>query len=446
MKAKETSAGAKRRAAGSPARSRRKAIAKTKAIPGKGRSPSKLKAVAKTKRAAAKPKAVKRKVAPRKKALEIPPILLEGDRPAPPPMSGPGQKFALGPTPPALQLEPETAELPEAYGTKQLFLAARDPHWLYASWDLTRAQQLRYNAKSADGHLILRVYAGSVSGQPVSEIHVHPESRHWFAHVERAGTKYAAALGYYQAGRKWAGISTSGPTLTPPDTVSTDSSARFTTIPVELTFAKLVAMVKGALRESAPLAQALEELRQSGHPELPARAQLPAAAWTPAQERALAQVISMDLVQHVWMGSLEITELIRRRVELEISSLGVAQFGLPAAPAGAVSSISSPFGGAQRPKGFWFNINAELIIYGATEADATVTIGGRKIKLRPDGSFSCRFALPDGKYELPVVAISADQTDGRGAELKFSRKTDFRGDVGAQPQDPALKPPKPENL
>src|SRR5688500_20153543 len=34
---------------------------------------------------------------------------------------------------------------------------------------------------------------------------------------------------------------------------------------------------------------------------------------------------------------------------------------------------------------FWFKINAELIIYGATEPDAKVAIADRPIKLRPDG-------------------------------------------------------------
>jgi len=91
-------------------------------------------------------------------------------------------------------------------------------------------------------------------------------------------------------------------------------------------------------------------------------------------------------------------------------------------------------------------VNAELIVYGATEPDATVSIGGRKIKLRPDGSFSYRFALPDGNYEMPVVAISADETDGRAAELKFSRDTEYRGEVDAHPQDPSLKQLALENF
>src|ERR1039457_6918978 len=91
-------------------------------------------------------------------------------------------------------------------------------------------------------------------------------------------------------------------------------------------------------------------------------------------------------------------------------------------------------------------IRSELIIYGATEPNAKVTLGGHEIKLRSDGTFSFRFALPDGKYDLPAVAVSADGTDGRAAELKFSRTTEYLGDVGATPQDPALKPPLPDNL
>ncbi len=443
MKTKKTSSGAKTKTSAGPRPAARKLAAKPSSSPTR-RPAAGRKTAPKSKPAplkAAKAKAVRRQV-----PVDIPSILLESEPPVPS-VSGPGEKFALGPTPPMQHFESEATELPTAYGTGRLFLTARDPHWLYANWDLTREQQARYNALSADGHLLLRIYVGAVRGEPISEIHVHPESRHWFAHVERAETRYAAELGYYEAPRQWTTIATSGATLTPPDTISPDTTVSFATIPVEVSFARLVAIVQRAAYENMPLAQAVEELRKSGHPELPPVAATPVAEWTPAQERALAAVINVDHVRRVWIGSLEITELIRRQLESEISSIGVAQFGLPSSPGGAVTSISSPFGGEQaREKGFWFNVNAELIIYGATERDATVTIGGRKIKLRPDGSFSYRFALPDGRYDLPVVAVSADGTDGRAAELKFSRQTEIRGDVGAHPQDPRLKPPTPENV
>ena len=56
----------------------------------------------------------------RRKKIEVPSILLEGDQPMASPVSGPGQKYALGPTPLAQHFETAEAELPEAYGTRQL--------------------------------------------------------------------------------------------------------------------------------------------------------------------------------------------------------------------------------------------------------------------------------------------------------------------------------------
>ena len=403
---------------------------------------------------------VVRRTYPRKKKTEVPPILLEGDAPAAAAASGPGEKYSLGARPPTQSFS--GGELPEAYGTKKLFLTARDPHWLYAHWDLTREQQVELNAASTDGHLILRIFTGKIEGHPAYEIHVHPESRHWFAHVERASNSYAAELGYYSALGKWTRVAISSGTVTPPDAVSLDNDTEFATIPFEFPFAKLMQIIEDAVRDNLPLAQAIEELRRAGHPDLPrfnhpiaprsgAPVPAPARVWTPEQERALAKIISIDETRRVWMGSLEITELIRRPLAHDVTSpapvFGAPAFGISSP---GISSVTSPFGGggvgAAPVKGFWFNVNAELIIYGATEPGAKVTLGGHEIKLRTDGTFSFRFALPDGKYDLPAVAVSASGDDARAADLKFSRATDYLGDVGATPQDPALKPPLPDSL
>ena len=381
----------------------------------------------------------------------IPSILLEGDEPSVAKVSGPGERYALGgPPAPASAGGPEGSaemtELPEAYGTQRLLLTARDPHWVYAHWDLTREQLKRYNARSVDRHLVLRIYRDDVAGDPYREIHVHPESRNWFAHVGLGGAKFVGELGYYRPNEQWVRIATSGSTVTPPDTVSDDLSVWFETLPVELQFGDILRLVKAVVADNVPLMEALQQLRAGGFPGLPDARTTSARGWTAEQERALSQVVSMDSVRRVWMGSLEITELIRRQFLQELSSQAVAQLGESGSWSGAVSSFSSPYGGMERKKGFWFNVNAELIIYGATERDATVTIGGRTIKLRPDGSFSYRFALPDGRYELPAVATSADATDSRSAELSFSRATNYRGDVQQHPQDAALKPPRPEHV
>lgn len=367
-----------------------------------------------------------------------------------PQISGPGIKFALGPTAPANHFDNETAELPASYGTKRLFLTPRDPHWIHAHWDLTRTQQARFNKLSADRHMVLRIYADEPKGKPVSENHVHPESRHWFAHVERGGVKYVAELGYYQqrpGQSRWIHVATSTPASTPPEYASADTSYQQVTIPADIPLPKLVAVASIATgRRRLPLARALEFVRAGGRDQISAPTAGETSAWTPAQQVALAEILEHSSTTVSSASSGDIPELIRGHIQGAAAAIG----GVPASQDRGmtdVSSPSSPFGGMRAGgKGFWFNINAELILYGGTEPDAKVTIGGRPVKLRTDGTFSIHFALPDGQYDLPVVAVSGDDTDGRGAELKFTRSTDICGDVGVHPQDANLKPPFPENV
>jgi hypothetical protein len=152
----------------------------------------------------------------------------------------------------------------------------------------------------------------------------------------------------------------------------------------------------------------------------------------------LAEMIRVSSERREWISSAEIMELIRHEVEMP------PELGWPVLP-GALMNISSPAGGEEWVrKGFWFNVNAELIIYGATEPNAQVAIAGRPIQLRPDGTFSCQFALPDGEYELTATAVSPEN-EVRQATMEFSRHTNFSGEVGAHPQNPSLERlPQPE--
>ncbi|MDP2921715.1 MAG: DUF4912 domain-containing protein [Candidatus Omnitrophota bacterium] len=72
---------------------------------------------------------------------------------------------------------------------------------------------------------------------------------------------------------------------------------------------------------------------------------------------------------------------------------------------------------------FFFEIGAELIVYGRTESDAEVKLGDKKVDLRPDGTFSMRLALPDGKIPLPFTAMSKDKIETRKIETTVERKT-----------------------
>jgi hypothetical protein len=152
--------------------------------------------------------------------------------------------------------------------------------------------------------------------------------------------------------------------------------------------------------------------------------------WTAEQARALERILGGDIFRRIQMGSFEISEWLRRRLLEELSSGMFSAFS----PAGASWQ-------AQPPKGFWFAVNAELIIYGATEPNAKLTIDGKPVKLRSDGTFSFHYAFPDGQYKLPVVAMSAAGDDQRAVELAFERKSRTKGDVGKVKQPAHLKSP-----
>mgnify|MGYP000848391325 CR=1 FL=1 len=382
---------------------------------------------------------VARKTA-RKAEFTLPAFLLEGDEPSHP-LSGSGEKFALGPTPPLDHFDEAKAPLPDSYGTGRLFLTARDPHWLYAHWDFTMQEQFRHNARSMDRHMVLRLHDADQPGPHISEVHVHPESRHWFTHVDEAGKNYFTEIGYYQAGRKWKSLAVSAPQRTPPDNISADATIEFATIPLELPFETMLALLKETDDEAAasnvPLARNMDKIHARARGQFPKSES--ASDWTPGQAEALAEILA---AAHAGVARPSSEEFVAEQPWPEFA------FDFEsgeAAPLVSPSSYVSSFFGGEGQKDFWFNVNAELIVYGATEPNATVTFSGKKIPLHADGSFRFHFALPDGQYELPVTAVSADGTDGRAAELKFTRATEIRGHVGTQPQASELSPPPSES-
>ncbi|MDD5427679.1 MAG: DUF4912 domain-containing protein [Candidatus Omnitrophica bacterium] len=112
----------------------------------------------------------------------------------------------------------------------------------------------------------------------------------------------------------------------------------------------------------------------------------------------------------VGKGSLEVREMFKKRLEEQVTS-------------GGISSGASFYRKPSERK-FWLVVNCELIVYGATEPDAKLTVQGKNVKLREDGTFTLRFALPDGKQEIPVEAVSKDGIDLRRITPIVTRKTE----------------------
>ena len=115
----------------------------------------------------------------------------------------------------------------------------------------------------------------------------------------------------------------------------------------------------------------------------------------------------------VGLSSQEMRKLMQQRLEGAVTS---------GSGAGHLSSLSSP-SRAQKDRKFWFVLDCELIVYGATEPDATVTINGSPVQLRPDGTFTLRYALPDGRVRVDARAHSADGVEERVIIPDVERKT-----------------------
>ena len=72
-------------------------------------------------------------------------------------------------------------------------------------------------------------------------------------------------------------------------------------------------------------------------------------------------------------------------------------------------------------KKFHFDLDAELVVFGKTDPTATVTLQNEPVKLRPDGSFTMRFSLPDSRQIIPAVATSSDGLEEQTIVLAVER-------------------------
>lgn len=92
------------------------------------------------------------------------------------------------------------------------------------------------------------------------------------------------------------------------------------------------------------------------------------------------------------------------------------------------SAIGSRFGvGAERlvdrHSQFHFEVDAEMLVFGATKPDANVTLNNETLKIREDGSFTMRLKMPDKRQVIAVVAQSKDGLEQRTVVLAVERNT-----------------------
>ncbi len=75
------------------------------------------------------------------------------------------------------------------------------------------------------------------------------------------------------------------------------------------------------------------------------------------------------------------------------------------------------------PLGFQLEIDAEMIVYGATRADAYVTLHGEPVKVQADGTFRARVDMPNKRQVIPIVASVPDVPGRQTIVMAVERNT-----------------------
>lgn len=392
-------------------------------------------------------------VLPAEARLVLPPILFTGDGPEPVVTAS---KSAVGESAP---LPPPTSDVPT------LWLGAQDQHTVCAQWSVPTEPAAATDGPSPEGALHLRVIADTAAAPVVVEQVLPPDAHEVFVEVPAANVPYHAEIGVHTAGGGWQVLATSEPAATPPDAPKADTSyheavwrspwpAPSNPGPFGAVARQPIAIEPRSVvpAPSTGFTNAVPRSPEENAPSVATALRLAALSrvewWS---DELSGESWASDGLVRSRRGS-RTEEVLRvepgqpaaRDARSVPSSLGWVP--TPEAPQAAAplptSDVSAPTAPARQ---FWFKVNAEVVIYGSTERDARVTIGSVPVTLRPDGTFSFRFALPDGTFPLPVAAVSADGQDGRVATLTLGRTTQFEGVVGVHPQDSSLQPPLPEN-
>jgi len=72
---------------------------------------------------------------------------------------------------------------------------------------------------------------------------------------------------------------------------------------------------------------------------------------------------------------------------------------------------------------FQLEVDAEMIVYGATEPGCYVTLQGEPVKVHPDGTFRVRVDLPNRRQVLPIIASTANGLERQTVVIAVERNT-----------------------
>ncbi len=336
----------------------------------------------------------------------------------------------------------DLGDLPSGYGSSRIMLLPRDPQWAYAYWDVPNEHKEQLRA-SGGQQLLLRlcdvtaiVFDGS-NAHTMIEFPCDEMAREWYVPIPVSDRDFVVEIGYKTASGGWLLLACSAVVRIPAMYPANWVDDYFVSIPFSdalegQSFAPPTPEVVGsaALGVSASLGPA----QDPSQPVYPKAGQAFKPVVIAPHDAVFRYVAKLD----AQAGSVDDSAFAAPGMASGAGFLGGLEFAafgeqvaLPTLP--VLSLFSGLFSGeyysaqyAERERSFWLVADAELIFYGATEPDATVTIGDQVIPLNPDGTFRYHYHFPDGLREAPIRAVAVDGEQTRGITMRFLRQTPLR--------------------
>ncbi len=288
----------------------------------------------------------------------------------------------------AIEAEMSPAPRPQAE-TRVVFLP-RDPQWAYVFWEIAEDDRQEAMAAGAS-QLCLRVAdvtglpGGSSHPHTLQEVVVDSHATEWYLPVPLSDRDYRVELGYRKGSiGGWIPLAFS-------------SVARVPALhPSEQILDQFVPFSLDTSSSPAPLPTLPGEPSDSG-----------------LHERRYQKAPAPG--RHLGRGSEAFHELDHESAAgLQASGVGFWASGRTESGAGLVPA---------RQRSFWLVADAELIVYGATDPSAHLSIGSEEVPLSPEGTFRIQVPFRDGVQVYPIEAIAADGEQSRSITLEFRRTT-----------------------
>ena len=316
-------------------------------------------------------------------------------------------------------VDQDLGELPGGYGDSRIVLLPRDPQWAYCYWDVPNEHKQELRSQGGQ-QLALRIYdvtdinIEQQAPHNVQEYLCDEMAREWYLPIPVSDRDYAVDIGYRCPDGRWLSLARSASVRIPPVYPSDWIEDNFVTVDWE------------------------QELRgKTVFTLVPPSKKAAAAPGEASNTGVYEQIFDMTKSVEAMRVAGSLFGSMQQAPEQALSSYvfpsGVGMWAVPNVSGLNMSGVGMTMSGAgfasappARPRKFWLIADAELIVYGATEPDATVTIGGRPIKLNPDGTFRFQMSFQDGVIDYPIVAVAADGEQTRSVHMNFERETPSR--------------------